>query len=198
MLNPEIALRKMVIYAIRYKIDGKTYIGKTVRTLKERISEHVRRGRFLKRPSYIDNAINKYGIDSFEILIIEECTTEDELNEREKFWIKEFNCKFPNGYNLTDGGEGTSGCVMSEASRLKIAKINKGRKHTAQARANMAAARTNKRAVRCIETGEIFCSIAEAARCSKLSDSHISAVCNKKANCFTAGGLHWEFAEKEI
>ena len=28
------------------------------------------------------------------------------LNEREIFWIAKLNTKVPNGYNLTDGGEG--------------------------------------------------------------------------------------------
>ena len=29
----------------------------------------------------------------------------EDYNEKERYWIKKLNCKVPNGYNLTDGGE---------------------------------------------------------------------------------------------
>ena len=96
MLNPEIAFIKMVIYMIRHKLTRKIYVGKTTRTLEERINEHLRNS----RNSYIDRSIKKYGFENFEVEILSKCDTIEELNEREKFWIKELNSKFPNGYNL--------------------------------------------------------------------------------------------------
>ena len=131
----------MIIYKIVNKFNGKIYVGQTRRTLEERISEHKRKSR---RVSYIDRAIKKHGIESFEISIIEECSTIEELNEREKFWIKELNCKIPNGYNMTDGGLGRivtdeerenksiaqKGHKVSEATRKKISAAKKGKTHT--------------------------------------------------------------------
>ena len=124
MLNSEIAVCKMVVYKIEHKTDGKVYIGQTTRTLGERISEHLRKG----HKYYIDNALKKDGIDAFEISILETCETADELYEREKFWIKYFNSKAPNGYNLTDGGEGTAGRIVSAETRKKQSDSRKGRK----------------------------------------------------------------------
>lgn len=135
MLNPEIALCKMVIYKIENKLNGKIYVGQTSRTLKERISEHLRKGRL----SYIDRAIRYYGIENFFVEIIEHCGTVEELNEREIFWIAELNCKFPNGYNLTDGGEGSNGYKATPEISAKLSLMRKGRKNTPEQRAKISA-----------------------------------------------------------
>jgi len=49
--------------------------------------------------------MNKYGIDKFHIEILKECPN-NELNDYEKAYIKEYNSVAPNGYNLTYGGDG--------------------------------------------------------------------------------------------
>lgn len=49
--------------------------------------------------------MNKYGIDNFSFEIIEECE-KDKLSDREKYWINYYNSISPNGYNLTEGGDG--------------------------------------------------------------------------------------------
>ena len=91
-----------IIYKITNTINGKIYIGKTTRALDVRFNEHV------KADSYIGNAIRKYGEENFLREVIEECETSKQLNEREIFWIAHFNCKQPNGYNQTDGGDGAT------------------------------------------------------------------------------------------
>lgn len=45
----------------------------------------------------------------------------------------------------------------------------------------------------CVETGECFNSIKEAAAAKDLSMAHISEVCNGKRK--THGGYHWRFTE---
>jgi len=48
--------------------------------------------------------MRKYGIDNFSFEVIEECSLE-ELNDKEKYWIKYYDShNSSNGYNLTDGG----------------------------------------------------------------------------------------------
>ena len=54
------------------------------------------------RPLYA--AMRKYGIENFELLVVEECP-DTIVDEREIFWI-EFYQSFKNGYNATKGGEG--------------------------------------------------------------------------------------------
>lgn len=93
------------IYKITNKINQKSYIGKTIFTVDKRWKEHCRdsrKKRAEKRSLY--NAMNKYGIENFEIEIIEECS-EDLLEEKEKYWINVFDT-YHNGYNATLGGDG--------------------------------------------------------------------------------------------
>lgn len=93
------------IYKITNQINGKIYIGKTLKTIPERWKEHCRdykRERCEKRPLY--DAMNKYGIENFIIEEVEECSP-DILNNREVYWIEQYG-SFKYGYNATKGGDG--------------------------------------------------------------------------------------------
>ena len=109
-----------VIYKITNKFNDKIYVGQTTRTVEVRFKEHR------CADSHLGNAIREYGEKNFTLEIIEECETREQLNEREIFWIAYFNCKHPNGYNHTDGGEGLIGCSdmarhhMSEAQTKRF------------------------------------------------------------------------------
>ena len=118
----------MIIYKIENKINGKIYIGQTQRSLEERIKEHQKKSSTIYGNSYIDKAIQKYGIENFLIEVIENCQTIDELNEREIFWIKYFSCRRPTGYNLTGGGEGSTGHIVTLEARKKISEAHKGKR----------------------------------------------------------------------
>ena len=102
-----------VIYKITNLLNGKPYVGQTSRTLEERFIEHG------KAKTHLGKAIRKYGLGNFSVEVIEECTTSEQLNEREIFWIAHFNCKHPNGYNFTDGGEGTHGLTEESLKKLR-------------------------------------------------------------------------------
>jgi len=110
----------MIIYKIVNNINGKTYIGQTKGKLSQRLGEHIG-----KNLSYIGKALNKYGLESFTISIIDYADSKEVLSEKERYWIKTLNCRVPNGYNLTDGGEGTIN--LSLEARKKISEANKGR-----------------------------------------------------------------------
>jgi group I intron endonuclease len=89
----------MIIYKIENKINGKIYIGQTMRLLKARLADHR------KSELLIGKALREYGLQSFEILIIDEAHTKAILDEKEKYWISFYACKTPAGYNCTDGGD---------------------------------------------------------------------------------------------
>lgn len=94
---------KGYIYRIENKINGNNYIGKTYLPIEERWKQHkkeVNKERAKDRPLY--RAINKYGIENFQIIEIEFC---ENLEEREKYWIQKFDT-YKNGYNATLGGDG--------------------------------------------------------------------------------------------
>ena len=106
-----------VIYKITCLVSGKIYVGRTQQKLSKRIYKHkyeAKRG----RPG-VDAAIAKYGWENFTVEVIETCPI-DQLNDREIFWIRELDSKAPNGYNLTDGGEGCTGYKHTAESCAKI------------------------------------------------------------------------------
>lgn len=87
----------MVIYKITNLLNDKIYIGKD----KHNNPNYLGSGRLIKQ------AIKKYGKQNFKKEVLEYCNTENELCERELFWIKELNSIYTSGgYNLTIGGEG--------------------------------------------------------------------------------------------
>lgn len=93
------------IYVITNKINGKQYVGKTSESIQERWKRHIwdKNKRVTeKRPLY--DAMNKYGIENFEIKQLEECSIENS-SEREIYWIEKLN-SFKEGYNATYGGDG--------------------------------------------------------------------------------------------
>lgn len=53
----------------------------------------------------IIRAICKYGEDNFKFRVLEECS-DDDVNQRETFWISKLDACGKNGYNITLGGEG--------------------------------------------------------------------------------------------
>lgn len=91
------------IYQITNNVNGKIYIGKTEYSIEERWAQHQRasiRESCKDRPLY--RAMNKYGINNFSIICLEET---DSPEEREIFWIEQKG-SFKNGYNATLGGDG--------------------------------------------------------------------------------------------
>lgn len=183
-----------IVYKIQHRESGKIYVGKTSRTLDERMNEHTKKSRATSN-SYIDRAISKYGIDAFDVDVIEECDSEEKLNEREIYWIAFYNCKKPNGYNLTNGGEGTVGRIVSEETRENLSQSHKGKKLSLKTRALMSTSNKNKRAVICLETKEKFESIVAAAKHYGITAKAIgSALCRKTG---LGGGYHWCYAEDE-
>ena len=72
------------IYKIVNKINNKIYIGKTnLSSIEERFKEHCyeyNKFHSEKRPLY--SAMKKYGIENFQIYLLEECSSE-KASERE-------------------------------------------------------------------------------------------------------------------
>lgn len=108
----------MIIYKVTNLINGKVYIGQTVKTLERRKSTHIA---CAKRGSgiYLHRAIRKYGINNFKWQVICICSNIDFLNEQEQYYIVYYS-SFNNGYNLTTGGGGMAGFKLSEGSKKKM------------------------------------------------------------------------------
>lgn len=90
------------IYKYTNKQNNKVYIGRSTDITK-------RRWAHLNQPSpysYFDQELHKLGEEAFTFEVIEECEPQ-ELQEREKYWIKYYESysSKEKGYNLTRGGE---------------------------------------------------------------------------------------------
>jgi predicted GIY-YIG superfamily endonuclease len=125
-------MSKYYIYTIFNSLNGKIYVGKT-KSPQKRFEKHlnVASGGRTTEKFVIHKAIEKYGRDNFEFTIIQEFNNEEDCSNSERYWIKFFNSNIKEfGYNLTEGGEGCSGRIISEATRAKISAKHKGMKHT--------------------------------------------------------------------
>lgn len=109
--------------------NGKRYVGQTIR-LNKRIIQHKQGATNPNLTSYncaFHRAIRKYGYDNFALEILEENIPRSELNDREKYWIKEMDSFGENGYNMTEGGDGNLGRIWSDEQRKRMSQLNKGR-----------------------------------------------------------------------
>lgn len=109
-------LREYLIYKVTNLINGKIYIGQT----------HFRNDDYLGSGIIISSAIAKYGKNNFKKEYIDNANTQTELDEKEKFWIKELNSQDKNiGYNIADGG--WNDFTMNDEIKEKISNTLKGK-----------------------------------------------------------------------
>ena len=127
-----------VIYKYTNKLNGKVYIGQTVDE-QRRINNHKK----ASNNSLFHRAIRKYGFENFDYEVLER-VDKSLLNEREIYWIQYYDSTNKDiGYNLTSGGEGTSGYTYTDEQlkrRSEQSKGNKsfsGRHHTEETRKKM-------------------------------------------------------------
>lgn len=121
------------IYKITKKENGKSYIGQS-NDIERRFKEHT-----FKNKIPIDKAIQKYGKESFQFEILEECSL-DELDEKERYWINYYNTYKGFGYNCSEGGglnfgENNGRALITESDIINIRKAynaHKNRKETYQ------------------------------------------------------------------
>lgn len=108
------------------KVNGKSYVGQTINSLKKRKQEHIRHAMNNKNNSYFHNAIRKYGQWSFEWVVLDECNAFDQLNRLEVFYVG-FYGTFEYGYNLTVGGNNAVGYKHTEKTKQLLSFIKKGK-----------------------------------------------------------------------
>ena len=160
---------KGIIYKIENKVDGKTYIGQSIRGA-VRIKEHQRKLRKnIHDNCYLQNAYNKYGEECFLMEIIGEYNHE-ELNSIERKLIEE-NVIKGISYNLESGG--SVGKKLSILTRKKISDIQKSKNW-------VKGEHPRARKVVCIDDDMTFDSIVEAAEHYGISYANIHQVVSGK------------------
>jgi group I intron endonuclease len=93
---------KSGIYKITNKVNQKFYIGSTKNFFSKRWWSHRNDLRLQQHGNkYLQRAWDKYGEKSFTFSVLEEDVPEENLYEREQFWIDTTNCTDPEiGYNI--------------------------------------------------------------------------------------------------
>jgi group I intron endonuclease len=92
-----------IIYLITNKVNGHKYVGQTTQPLNKRWQQHINESNRMS-PKPIHRAFRKYGVDKFNVKVIDECDAVL-LNEKEQYWIEQYNTfESAEGYNATSGG----------------------------------------------------------------------------------------------
>lgn len=114
--------KKMIgVYKITNLTNNKLYIGSSI-DIKGRWAEHKRDLKNNKHHStYLQRSWNKYGENSFNFSIIEECN-KDDLLDREQFYLDKYKSyKKENGYNVAkDSSAPMMGRKHSEETLIKL------------------------------------------------------------------------------
>ncbi len=153
-----------LIYKITCTVNGKIFVGQTRQGLKTRIGCYRRdaRGR-IEHNSAIMKAMRKHGFDAFVFETLETVPVPADLDAREIHWISTLKATDREvGYNIQRGGH--------------------------YAAAYLGAMR---KAIRCIETGEAFESMASAARAKGFSAAALTL--HMRGDNATCNGCHWEW-----
>ena len=161
----------MLIYCITNTVNGKKYVGQTISTLELRWKRHCWACTVNNPRMPITKAIQKYGAEKFTREVLCECFTQEELNEKERFWAEKLGTFSPVGYNLMAGnGYG----AMTEELKQRISESRKGWDPTPVTRRRMSDAKkgthlpdSTRLKISEALTGSIF----STERCRRISES---------------------------
>ncbi len=106
----------LYIYLIENEVNGKVYVGKT-NNIGKRWERHKSKAKYINKlrnngkkvqTEYFINALIKHGFEVWEICVIDTAFTEEELDEKEIYWIAFYRQKLGRDkvYNIHDGGTG--------------------------------------------------------------------------------------------
>lgn len=165
----------MIIYKVTNLINGKLYIGQTTQTFEKRRQQHENSINYKSCDRMVfTRALRKYGIDNFEWKIIDEAKTQDELDEKEIYWIDKLNTIVDSGkgYNSNFGGNGGR---HSELTKFKIGDAQKGSKN--HMFGVLGEDHHSSKKVMNMETRMIYDSATECSEIEGVQQAKVCAVC---------------------
>jgi group I intron endonuclease len=137
----------MIVYCVTHRITGRHYVGITKLSVHRRAYRHFRFS-----DTYFGRALRKYGLDAFEFTVVDHASDMAEAKIKESSWIAKLNSLCPNGFNLTTGGDGTTGFTHTAATKQRISESLSGhpgwmlgRQHSVETRKKLSVLLTGKR-----------------------------------------------------
>jgi group I intron endonuclease len=119
-----------IIYKATNIINGKVYIGKTIKTLRKRKSNHKFQSLKGDRRYMFQIALLDEGFENFTWEQIDTAENEADLNAKEELWVAHYKANDPQyGYNGTGGGNGFK-AKHTEDTKHKMSEAAKGRTFT--------------------------------------------------------------------
>jgi hypothetical protein len=209
-----------LVYKVTNLETGEAYIGATTRSIEDRKSDHIQKAN-KGVGGYFQEAIGTYGPDSFSWEQIDTANNSNELAEKEKQYILQYNSK-DKGYNADSGGGfmktvyqySQDGALIASFSSLKQVEstfnYDKRRISNACTTATLwqgsywSYSQSNsfkiiidsrkKKVFQYNYNGELvaeFISVAEASKITGLSKSCISRCCRGERQ--SSGGYIWKY-----
>ena len=207
------------VYCFTLKGTSKRYVGSS-NNIRKRLTNHASQAR-CGNLSCLYKSIRKYGMESFELTLLEECE-QSRLLEREKFWIDFYGSAESGGLNthahptatysrkISDVtrkriGDSSRGRRHSRESKIKISLALKGRKHSAETIAKISLAKKGKAPSReqVLRTAEFNRgkkrSPETIAKFSKsMMGHHVSEETRKKLSIANSGYKHTDEAKRKM
>ena len=112
----------MYIYKITNSINNKVYIGQTTGTVQARWSRHKNDALSNRLDTHFARALRKYPIESFIVETIDSAQSQEELTEKEHYWILHYN-SVNNGYNETDAIDKCGGNTYKSKTQEELKQI---------------------------------------------------------------------------
>ena len=176
----------MYIYCITNLINGKQYVGLSTKLVEESVN-------YYGSGNVIKSSVKKYGKENFKKEILEKTDSINNLKELEIYWISKMNTKHPNGYNLTDGGDGILNPTKETINKMRFKKV--GTHLSKESIDKIKKNNPNSKTVEQIDrnTNKIiskYTSIGEASIITNVGRTQISSCINGKQK--SAGGYIWK------
>lgn len=184
----------MIVYKITNTKNGKIYIGQTTRTLEERFQRHKQDALSGRLDTHFARAIRKYGPEAFIAEIIDTATTQEELTNKEYYWIGYYKT-YQKGYNETFDKLKSGGNTYRSKTKEEMKQISSKIRDSKLGGKNPAA-----RAVKCknMITGEelFFASCSECQQFfQETNHNFITRRCCGKTKCLYK--KQWAIAYQE-
>lgn len=120
------------------------YCGKTVKRPVARLWSHF--GHARREPLRpVCARLNRCGERFVRMIVVETVPHFGDWNERERHWIRLLRFSFPDNANLSDGGDGSPGLILSAERRASISAFQKGKTTDTETRAKMSAVQKGRK-----------------------------------------------------